>query len=167
MGSRGRVPKDPDRVLGHRTRAELAARAGVTLAARPPSRPPRSRVGWLPSTRDAWRVYWRSGMASLLDASDVPAVLRLFDYYDQHARAMDLVGRALVVRGSQGQVRPNPLADLALRLEVPIAKLEATLGLSPAARQRMGVRLVRPVAQASEAPETKPSPYAHLRAVAS
>jgi P27 family predicted phage terminase small subunit len=87
--------------------------------------------------------------------------------YDQHSRAMEVVGKALVVKGSTGQIRANPLADLALKLEGSIGRLEGELGLTPAARQRMGIRLVQPVRQPTAAPETRPSRYAHLREVAS
>ena len=77
------------------------------------------------------------------------------------------VGKALVVKGSTGQIRANPLADLALKLEGSIGRLEGELGLTPAARQRMGIRLVQAVRQPAAAPETKASRYAHLREVAS
>ncbi len=163
MGRRGPLPKDPDALLGHRAKAERARPASAPGA----FRPPRARADWLPSTRAAWRAFWASDMASVAAAVDLPAIGRLFAMYDQHARAMEVVGRALVVRGSTGQIRANPLADLALKLEGSIGRLEGELGLTPAARQRMGIRLVQPVRQPTAAPETRPSRYAHLREVAS
>jgi P27 family predicted phage terminase small subunit len=163
MGRRGPLPKDPDALLGHRANAPRAQPASASSA----FRPPRASAGWLPSTRSAWRAFWASDMASVAVAVDLPAIGRLFAMYDQHARAMEVVGMALVVRGSTGQIRANPLADLALKLEASIGRLEGELGLTPAARQRMGIRLVRPVQQPSSAPSTVPSRYAHLREVAS
>ena len=162
MGRRGPLPKDPDALLGHRSKAERARPAAPGTF-----RPPRASDGWLPATRAAWRAFWASEMAAVASAVDLPAIGRLFAMYDQHSRAMEVVSKALVVRGSTGQIRANPLADLALKLEGSIGRLEGELGLTPAARQRMGIRLVRPVAQPSSAPATLPSRYAHLREVAS
>ncbi len=162
MGRRGPLPKDPDKLLGHRRRSAAgAARAGT----QPPV--PRARSEWRPETRAAWRAYWRSEVAALAAEVDGPAIRRLFAMYDQHARAMELVAAAPVVKGSTGQIRANPLADLALKLEGSIGRLEGELGLTPAARQRMGIRLVQAVRQPAAAPETKASRYAHLREVAS
>ena len=168
MGRRGPLPKDPDAVLGHRTRAELAARRPPAADAVPRrATPPKANGDWRPETRAAWRAFWTSDIAMVVASVDVPGINRLFDYYDQHARAMEVVGKALVVKGSAGQIRANPLADLALKLEGSIGRLEGELGLTPAARQRMGIRLVQPIRQPTAAPETKASRYAHLREVAS
>ena len=163
MGRRGPLPKDPEALLGHRAKAQRQrAEPGAPAAARTPP----ARAEWRPETRAAWRAFWRSEMAAVAVAVDLPAIHRLFAMYDQHARAMEVVGKALVVKGSTGQIRANPLADLALKLEASIARLEDSLGLSPAARQRMGIRLVQPVRQPRVAPETRPSRYEHLREVA-
>jgi P27 family predicted phage terminase small subunit len=93
----------------------------------------------LPDTVRRWDVYWRSPAADVVDRErDLAAVERLFVLYDQHARAMEIVSKALMVKGSMGQVRVNPLAEHALRLEDKIIRLENELGLTPAARRRMG-----------------------------
>ena len=165
MGRRGPLPKDPEALLGHRARAQ---RQRAEPAPMPGGfRVPAARAEWRPETRAAWRAFWRSEMAAVAAAVDLPAIHRLFAMYDQHARAMEVVGKALVVKGSTGQIRANPLADLALKLEGSIGRLEGELGLTPAARQRMGIRLVQAVRQPTAAPETKASRYAHLREVAS
>lgn len=59
----------------------------------------------------------------------------------------------------------SEMAAVAAAVDLPA--LEGELGLTPAARQRMGIRLVQPVRQPTAAPETKASRYAHLREVAS
>ena len=163
MGRRGPLPKDPDALLGHRAKARRPPAATEPGSPRVPA----ARAEWRPETRAAWRAFWRSEMAGVTAAVDLPAIGRLFAMYDQHARAMEVVGKALVVKGSTGQIRANPLADLALKLEGSIGRLEGELGQTPAARQRMGIRLVQPVRQPTTAPETRPSRYAHLREVAS
>jgi P27 family predicted phage terminase small subunit len=161
MARYGPLPKDPATLHGHR------AKPRAPREAEPASpRPPKARADWLPETRAAWRAFWASEIASVAATVDLPGIHRLFGYYDEHARSMQIVRTALVVRGSTGQIRANPLADLALKLEASIARLEDSLGLSPAARQRMGIRLVQPVRQPTVAPETRPSRYGHLREVA-
>ena len=59
--------------------------------------------------------------------------------YDQYARVQKVVKKSLVVRGSTGQIRTNPLAEHALKLETQILRLENELGLTPMARQRLGI----------------------------
>jgi P27 family predicted phage terminase small subunit len=56
---------------------------------------------------------------------------------DRLARCSRVSGEAMLVEGSRGQVRLNPLAVNALKLEAAIARLEADLGLTPAARARL------------------------------
>lgn len=162
MGRRGPLPKDPDKLLGHRRRTPRPVLAPPVSDIQP-----EPRAEWREETKTAWRAYWSSDMAVLALDVDLPAVTRLFGMYDQHARAMEVVSQALVVRGSTGQIRANPLADLALKLESSIGRLEGELGLTPAARTRMGIAISRPVQQPSIDPTTRPSRYAHLREVAS
>jgi P27 family predicted phage terminase small subunit len=164
MGRRGPLPKDPAKLLGHRRRAP---RQPAPVAAAALAGPPEPRAEWREETQASWRAYWASDMAVLALDVDAPAVARLFAMYDQHARSMEAVSQALVVRGSTGQLRTNPLADHALRLESAIVRLENELGLTPAARARMGIAIRRPVPQPSAAPVTRPSRYEHLREVAS
>ena len=163
MGKRGPLPKDPERLLGHRRRTPPAVPAPAAAAAAAPE----PRADWRDDTRASWQAYWASDMAGLALEVDRPAIGRLFAMYDQHARSMEAVSQALVVRGSTGQIRTNPLADHALRLESAIVRLENELGLTPAARTRMGIAIRRPVPQPSAAPLTKPGRYEHLREVAS
>jgi P27 family predicted phage terminase small subunit len=59
--------------------------------------------------------------------------------YDQYSRVQKVVKKSLVVRGSTGQIRTNPLAEHALKLETQILRLENELGLTPMARQRLGI----------------------------
>jgi hypothetical protein len=68
---------------------------------------------------------------------DSPAIARLFAMYDQHARSMEAVSQALVVRGSTGQIGAKPLAELDARARVRIVRLENGWA-DPAARTRMG-----------------------------
>ena len=158
MGRRGPMPKPADKVLGHRRRRPPVPKD------LPPQRPA-GRDDWLPTVTAAWETYWASELARLSLDVDLPSIYRLFDMYDQHGRAMDVVRKALVVRGSTGQIRANPLADLALRLDASIVRLENELGVTPAARGRMGIRISAPetprLAESNSAAER----YGHLRVV--
>ena len=135
MGKRGPLPKPADEAQGHRNR-ELQIISGSTELKSDPPKPTR---GWLKQTRDRWHAYWDSDVAGVAQEVDVPAVERLFGMYDQYARVQKVVKKSLVVRGSTGQIRTNPLAEHALKLETQILRLENELGLTPMARQRLGI----------------------------
>ena len=47
--------------------------------------------------------------------------------------------KSIVVRGSTGQIRTNPLAEYAFKLAGQILRLEEELGLTPLSRQRLGI----------------------------
>lgn len=158
MGSRGPLPKDPSKLHGHRPRPE--AKRPV---AQPDVEAPEPRDEWREDTRAAWTTYWSSELAAMTLPVDRPSITRLFSMYDQYARAMEVVGMALVVKGSTGQLRTNPLADHALRLDAAILRLENELGLTPAGRNRMGIALRRPIQQPNAPAQSVASPYAHLR----
>ncbi len=48
------------------------------------------------------------------------------------------------MKGSKGQIRVHPLADLIFKLETAIRHLEAEIGATPMARARLGSRPQRP-----------------------
>ncbi len=100
---------------------------------------PKAPVGLLKATRDAWDAYWRSDVAAASAEVDLPALRRLFKAYDQHERALSLVAKNMFVKGSTGQIVLNPAAKYAQGLESTIAALEGQFGLTPMARQRLGL----------------------------
>lgn len=134
MGKRGPLPQPNPQ--GHRKRADLAI-------VQPPTDDdvdiPPAPSGLLKITRDRWDAYWKSSVAQVAEECDLPAIHRLFRNYDQHERAMKVVRKALAVKGSRGQIRVNPVAGYALQLEQQILRLENELGLTPMARQRLGL----------------------------
>src|SRR5437773_1896083 len=131
MGKRGPLPKP--QAHGHRIR-----NPGTTLALPSKERQiPAVSKDWSATTRAAWRAYWRDDVSVVAREVDMPSLRRLFGMYDQRARAQQIVDEALVVRGSTGQVRTNPLADHVLKLETAIVRLENEFGLTPMARSRL------------------------------
>jgi P27 family predicted phage terminase small subunit len=94
-----------------------------------------------PATERAWDAFWRSPMAGLTAEVDIQPIVRLFGLYAQHEKAAEVVSQALMVKGSTGQIRVNPLADHMLKLEGAILRLENELGLTPMARARLGIEI--------------------------
>lgn len=125
-------------------RGPIAGKAGSTglslvVNLRPPVVPPDPPAGLLDETVAAWVNYWEADVAQVATEVDVPALRRLFTYYDQHTRAIATALEEPAVRGSTGQVKVNPFYELALKLEAVILRLENELGLTPMSRMRLGI----------------------------
>jgi P27 family predicted phage terminase small subunit len=86
-----------------------------------------------------WDAYWASDVASVASEVDLPLIRRLFGMYGQYEQAVEVVNKAIVTKGSTGQIRVNPLADYAFKLAGQILRLEEELGLTPLSRQRLGI----------------------------
>ncbi len=135
MGRRGPLPKPKERLAGHR-------QAGPALElVSEPSPAPEPPVELSEEVATAWEAYWRSDVARVASEVDLPVVRRLFRMYEQYEQALEVVRKAIVVRGSTGQIRVNPLADYAFKLSGQILRLEEELGLTPLSRQRLGIAL--------------------------
>jgi|TARA_Y100000034_G_scaffold63208_1_gene76463 P27 family predicted phage terminase small subunit len=145
MGKRGPSAKPPDVAQGHRNRGLVVVDNEKAMEAPPPP------SGLLAQTRRDWHTYWESDVASLAEDVDLPALRRLFRMYDQHERAMRVVRKALTVKGSMGQIRVNPLADYAAKLDTQILRLENEVGVTPMARQRLGIAVGEAILTAAEA----------------
>jgi P27 family predicted phage terminase small subunit len=136
---RGQRPlKNPALLAGHRRRQDV-----VGLDHAPVVAPPRCPPGVLPGTANRWRSLWRSRVAQAWDrSSDLPALTRYILLMDRWLRYDELVRQAPLVRGSKDQLRANPLALRMDALEGQMHALEEQLGLTPAARMRLGISLV-------------------------
>jgi len=103
---------------------------------------PSADQSWRESTVEQWVAFWRSGLASQVEPSDLPALRRLYWLTDEIARcreAIEETGR--VVAGSQGQPRPNPLYKQVSEFQAEARQLEDRFGLSPRARLQLGIAL--------------------------
>lgn len=130
----GPLPKTPSK------RVRSTTNALVSLAQTPVSTPEPS-TRWLKVTKDAWSTLWGHGLAGAYEATDLPALRRLFGLRDQRARFEMAVVRQPLVPGSQGQEVLNPLARQISTIDAEIRALEDRFGLSPAARLRLGITL--------------------------
>src|SRR2546425_6774404 len=135
MGSRGPLPKPAERRVGHHAEHKPVSLELVPVRQVVPEPPD----GLNESALESWDIYWRSDVARVASEVDLPVVRRYFVLLDQYERAIEVVNKAIVVKGSTRQIRTNPLADYALKLAGQLLRLEEELGLTPLARQRLGI----------------------------
>lgn len=119
---------------------------------------PAADPGWLPATVDEWSAFWADEeLRSIVRASQHASLRRLFDWRDKLLRAWaeadrlrEAIGADHFIEGSTGQMRANPLYDLAakadataLAIEGRIVALEDRFGLSPQSMLKLGVDFQR------------------------
>jgi hypothetical protein len=113
----------------------LVAAAGIVDGVPPPP------AGVLKATREAWDSFFESPVAGLVDRqSDLPALARLFVFYDDAERSDRAFRKQPFIEGSQGQPVVNPMGGRSLALQPHIRALEDRFGLSPLARLKLGVK---------------------------
>jgi|SRR5690625_359614 len=133
----GPTPKPADR----RQRRNKPATLRVVPAGRVGREVPKAPAGMLKATRDEWSTFWGSELAQLVEPStDLPALERLFQLYDEHRRSMRAARRERLVEGSMGQLVLNPLLKYAESLQKEIRALEDRFGLTPRARLALGIQ---------------------------
>jgi P27 family predicted phage terminase small subunit len=142
MGARGPLPKPAGRAQGHRTRpaTQLHPPDSDQDTPAPPS-------GLSAAGTAAWAAFWSSPLATIVAATDRPALERLFRARDELDRAWRAFKRQRTVTGSQGQQVLAPEARLMAQLEKEIVTLEDRFGCTPAARARLGLVLAPPKPQ--------------------
>jgi hypothetical protein len=120
-GQRGPFSKPADERVGHHRK--LAALPSPEALTETPDPPP----GLLPKHRREWFEFWESGDGKRLGLSFLPQVRRLFQLRDQFERAMRVVRKAPMILGSMKQLRTNPQAEYAVKLEAAISRIEGQL----------------------------------------
>ena len=137
MAKRGRIQKTNS--VGHREDNITILQGSKELT----FQKPKPYTQWLKITRERWETYWDSDLSQMTHLVDLPALERLFQYYDETERASrtlrKLGSKGLLSKGSTGQPRINPLIELMLKVEEKILRLENELGLTPLSRQRLGI----------------------------
>ena len=78
-------------------------------------------------------------MSQLVSDVDLHALRRLFTLRDTYDGLVREGRKTMLVPGSTGQPRANPLWDMAVKIEQQIARLEAQFGLTPSARMALGI----------------------------
>jgi hypothetical protein len=103
---------------------------------------PPTPTGLLKETRQKWETFWNSDAGrspAIRRDVDMDAINRLFQYYDDHARARREYKRRPLVLGSTGQSVLNPLGKMMLDLEGKILALEDRIGKNPLGRLKMSL----------------------------
>ena len=136
MGKRGPLPKEEGARQNRRARTNLRLIDKYETNKPPAPEPP---DGLSPQRIADWHRYFDSQLAGLVQETDMSAVRRLWNYYQQHDELTDIFAKSRLVAGSTGQPRMNPAADALLKLETAILRLENELGLTPSARLRLGI----------------------------
>lgn len=132
----GPAPKPADR----RQRRNKPTALRVMPAGKLGSKTPAPPTGLLATTRAEWKTFWGSELAQLVEQdTDLPALERLFSYYDEHRRAMKMARKERLVVGSKGQTVLNPLLKYTESLAKEIRALEDRFGLTPKARLTLGI----------------------------
>jgi P27 family predicted phage terminase small subunit len=93
------------------------------------------------------RVWWfelfgSAAGRSFVQPSDVRALSNLAELYDMRDEAYRLGREEPMVVGGNGQVTMHPARAEVVRLQSAISSLEDRFGLTPRARQALGVQLV-------------------------
>ena len=101
--------------------------------------PPEPPAGLLKSDRERWAAFWRSDLAILVTEPDLPALGRLFELYSERARLFAYWRKGRFEYGSTKQLVLHPVQRELARLDALIPGLEASFGITPAARLRLGI----------------------------
>lgn len=131
------IPKPADRRQRRNKRNEVGPLVALTRSVdvSPPS------SAWQKRTVEEWKEYWSDDISTLVKPGEMSAVKRLFDYRDEHARALRAYRKERLTQGSKGQQRLSPAFDALQKLEKMMLPLEDRFALSSMARLRLGVEL--------------------------
>lgn len=98
--------------------------------------------GWHLQAVVRWREIWASDVAQIWDRSgDMGRLVRYIVTFDGWLKLTEGLAGKELVRGSRGQVRPNPLFGIRAGLENELKMAEEKLGLTPLDRMRLGIEV--------------------------
>ena len=101
---------------------------------------PRAPSGLHQMARRAWKDFWSSPLAQVVDlAADAEAIRHWARCISERELLMDELKENPVVAGSMGQPTKNPLWDVVKEYNRQIEKFREQFGMSPLARMRLGV----------------------------
>ncbi len=127
--------KTADQLAGHRNRVELRIVASGDLEA-----PPLPDGIETPEARQHWTSIWASEVSLYWEpASDLGGLVRYILTFDAWIKARAIATAIPMVRGSQGQLRPNPIESTVQRLAHELRSFETRYGLTPRDRVGLGI----------------------------
>ena len=129
-------PKKPDAV---RRRAPPTLTLVPSQDISPVPALPRSYAA---SVRKAWRDYWRSPISKVVKVGGGEAALVHWAWcMNELAKVLPVLSAAPVIDGPGRSVVLNPLAQYAQHLRTAIARVEIEFGMTPLARERLGLAI--------------------------
>jgi P27 family predicted phage terminase small subunit len=133
----GPAPKRPE----NRSRPPRRSLLTVLEPTKPRTAKPKAPDGLSAAVRGSWDTFWASPLAEHTIATDVAALERLFRFYEQRERYLDLASEDTLSLGSTGQIVLHPLIKEVDALDAKILALEDRFGLSPMSRLKLQVTL--------------------------
>lgn len=101
---------------------------------------PKAPAGLHPVARKAWKSFWSSPVAQVVDMSaDWEAICRWAYCLSERELLEDELRVKPLSRGSQGQYVKNPLWDILKERNREIEKFREQFGLAPLHRMRLGI----------------------------
>lgn len=94
-----------------------------------------------PRVREWWDTYWASDVAGAALDADLPALIRLFELYDQRERLLVVYLSEPFTTGSTGQLSMHPAAREIASLDGRIERLEVAFGITPDGRLKLGIQM--------------------------
>lgn len=142
--------KPPGKAVGHREDnvVELTLAPEVHV----PEIPLPESVDVEPEVVTWWEDLWHSGLAQVIDGSDLDKLRRLAAYkndWQKLRRVLDRTGE-YVSTGSMGQATESPVVKQLHKVEKLIQDIEAQFGLDPLSRLRLGITLTDAAKSAKE-----------------
>lgn len=142
MAGRGPVRKDPERRVRAATHKPSTLEVVPSLPGSGVLGAPEPPAGLLEHTQEQWESFWGSPVARLVDrSSDMPALERLFELYDDCTRFRASIRANPMVDGSKGQLVRNPFVKDLKDTQAEVRQLEDRFGLSPRARLALNLTL--------------------------
>jgi|SRR5690348_10495242 len=127
--------KLPAQLQGHRQKPSM-----IELAQ--PAKPilPRTPKGLHPVAQRAWRDFWSSPLAQVVDMdADAEALHRWAYCVSERELLEEQIREAPLLAGSTGQMVRNPLFDILKERTREIEKFREQFGMAPLHRMRLGI----------------------------
>lgn len=138
--------RSEDEVQGHHDRTELRVLNGGDLFM--PAIPDGVET---PAAQQHWEDIWTSSIARYWEpASDLGALKRYILTFDGWMKARVIATKVPLVKGSQGQLRPNPIESTIQKLAHELRAFESRYGLTPKDRVGLGVDITSGIAAGAQ-----------------
>ena len=105
------------------------------------SKAPRMPRGLSDRAQNAWRAYWSGPAAAATEQVDAEVALRWIADLNRYLSLINAADAKPLVTGSTGQLRANPLYEVALKVQAQVNAAERRLGIGVLDRLHLGLAL--------------------------